>query len=117
MKAKKKPKSGKRPNAKTPARKKSRRTAQTRMNPKIVDAPVSSASNLKIKTCEEVEIGDIGGFGSIEELESHENRCAQPATQLCASCGRNFCGTHYELLHRDHDSGHGYERKEGLARA
>src|SRR6266567_2501493 len=117
MKAKRKSKSGKKPHAKKPARKKSLRTAQTRMNPRTVEVPMSPASNLKIKPCEEVEIGDIGGFGSTEELESHENRCGQPATQLCTGCGRNLCGTHYELLHRDHDSQHGYERKESFARA
>ncbi len=76
----------------------------------------TSASLPKVKTCEEVEIGDIGGFGSIEELESHENRCTQPATELCNACARNLCGTHYELLHRDHDSANKQESSPGLAR-
>ena len=83
----------------------------------MVNVPMSSVSNLKIKTCEEVEVGDIGGFGSTEELESHENRCAQPATQQCTTCRRNLCGTHYELLHQEHDVELRDESKESLARA
>ncbi len=87
------------------------------MKSAITKIALSPSSEIKVKTCEEVEIGDIGGFGSTEELESHENRCAQPATQLCVSCGRNLCGAHYELLHRDHDSGQRTEKRESLARA
>ena len=116
MKAKLKS-TGKKLRPKKSIKKKSSRKVNTRLNPRPLNALVSSASNLKIKMCEEVEIGDIGGFGSTEELESHENRCAQPATQKCASCGRNLCGTHYELLHQDHDAEHRHESKENLARA
>ena len=56
-----------------------------------------------VKKCEELEVGDIGNFGSPGELEDHEKRCSEPATQFCHTCGRNLCGNHYELLHRDHD--------------
>src|SRR2546426_11818101 len=117
QKSKQKSKSGKKLSSKRPVKKKPSRKVSTRLSPRMVNVPVSSVSNLKIKTCEEVEIGDIGGFGSTEELESHENRCAQPATQQCATCRRNLCGTHYELLHQDHDVERRYENKESLARA
>jgi len=60
-----------------------------------------------LKSCQEVEVGDIGGFGSPEELEEHEKRCSEPATEFCSNCGKNLCRNHYDLIHRDHDtSGH-----------
>jgi len=63
--------------------------------------------NPALKTCQEVEVGDIGGFGSPDELEEHEKRCSEPATEFCSNCGKNLCRNHYDLLHRDHDtSGH-----------
>jgi len=63
--------------------------------------------NPALKTCQEVEVGDIGGFGSPDELEEHEKRCSEPATEFCTNCGKNLCRNHYELIHRDHDtSGH-----------
>jgi len=64
--------------------------------------------NTSAKTCQEVEVGDIGGFGSPDELEEHERRCIEQATEFCTNCGRNLCRNHYELIHRDHDhtSGH-----------
>jgi hypothetical protein len=116
MKTKQKSKSRKKLHSRKPVRKKSGRTAKKRLTGAVVRVK-PPPSDVKIKACEELEIGDIGGFGSIEELESHENRCSQPATQLCTACRRNLCGTHYELLHRDHDSGQQSERKETLARA
>ena len=79
--------------------------------------PIEPASRPKSIICEEVEVGDIGGFGDIEELESHESRCAQTATQLCGACGRKLCGTHYELLHKDHDTNSHQETRESFARA
>src|SRR5437660_11635168 len=60
--------------------------------------------NPALKTCQEVEVGDIGGFGSPDELEEHEKRCAEPATEFCSNCGKNLCRNHYDLIHRDHDS-------------
>ncbi len=63
--------------------------------------------NPALKPCQEVEVGDIGGFGSPEELEEHEKRCSEPATEFCTNCGKNLCRNHYDLIHRDHDtSGH-----------
>src|SRR5260370_38565361 len=75
----------------------------------IVEATASLNVNLNpaLKTCQEVEIGDIGGFGSPEELEEHEKRCSESATEFCSNCGKNLCRNHYDLIHRDHDtSGH-----------
>lgn len=75
----------------------------------MVDAAPSliATMNPALKTCQEVEIGDIGGFGSPEELEEHEKRCSEPATEFCSNCGKNLCRNHYDLIHRDHDtSGH-----------
>ena len=66
-------------------------------SPETVQAPT-------VKKCEELEVGDIGNFGSSDELEEHEKRCSEPATQVCHTCGRNLCNSHYDLLHRDHDS-------------
>jgi hypothetical protein len=63
--------------------------------------------NPALKTCQEVEVGDIGGFGSPDELEEHEKRCSEPATEFCSNCGKTLCRNHYDLIHRDHDtSGH-----------
>ena len=63
--------------------------------------------NPSLKTCQEVEVGDIGGFGSPDELEEHEKRCNESATEFCSNCGKNLCRNHYDLIHRDHDtSGH-----------
>lgn len=77
--------------------------------PSIVEAAPSMevALNPAMKACQEVEVGDIGGFGSPEELEEHEKRCSEPATEFCTNCGKNLCRNHYDLIHRDHDtSGH-----------
>jgi len=68
---------------------------------------VNVTLNPALKMCQEVEIGDIGGFGSPEELEEHEKRCSEPATEFCSNCGKSLCRNHYDLIHRDHDtSGH-----------
>jgi hypothetical protein len=72
------------------------------------------ALNPALKACQEVEVGDIGGFGSPEELEEHEKRCSEPATEFCNSCGKNLCRNHYDLIHRDHDSS-GHSASSSLA--
>src|SRR3989442_8458001 len=85
------------------------RTRTKTAHPAIVEAVPSPNVTLNpaLKTCQEVEVGDIGGFGSPDELEEHEKRCAEPATEFCSNCGRNLCRNHYDLIHRDHDtSGH-----------
>lgn len=63
--------------------------------------------------CEEVEVGDIGGFGNARELEAHEKHCGQQATEFCHTCARRLCNSHYELLHRDHDTTGGHNIGHG----
>jgi hypothetical protein len=70
--------------------------------------------NPTLKACQEVEVGDIGGFGSPEELEDHEKRCSEPATEFCTNCGKNLCRNHYDLIHRDHDTS-AHSTSSGLA--
>ena len=85
------------------------RAGTTTTHSAIIEATPSLevALNPALKTCQEVEVGDIGGFGSPAELEEHEKRCSEPATEFCTNCGRNLCRNHYDLIHRDHDtSGH-----------
>jgi hypothetical protein len=72
------------------------------------------ALNPALKACQEVEVGDIGGFGSPEELEEHEKRCSEPASEFCTNCGKNLCRNHYDLIHRDHDTS-GHSTSSGLA--
>ena len=55
------------------------------------------------KVCQEVEVGDIGGFGDTAELEQHEKKCGDRATEYCMSCGKNLCQIHYMLMHGDHN--------------
>jgi hypothetical protein len=75
--------------------------------------------NTTLKTCQEVEVGDIGGFGSSDELEEHEKRCSEPGTEFCTNCGRTLCHSHYDLLHRDHDRplGHSTGNPTGVSLA
>jgi hypothetical protein len=112
MKSKKKAKtrSKSKPHAKSKSHKKSKTRARTTTrttHSSIVEATPSLNVTLNpaLKTCQEVEIGDIGGFGSPEELEEHEKRCSEPATEFCSNCGKNLCRNHYDLIHRDHDTG------------
>ncbi len=55
-------------------------------SPKMVHGPT-------VKRCEELEVGDIGNFGSTDELEDHEKHCSEPATLFCYACGRQLCGS------------------------
>lgn len=103
---------------KTPVRKKSKvrtrkkaRPVQRRLrqpqSPNTVTTPPPTPSIPGFKTCEEPEVGDIGGFGDVDAFESHEKLCGEKATEFCGTCTKNLCSSHYELLHRDHDaSGH-----------
>ncbi len=108
-----KSKTGRKAHSKAHPRRKARARARTHRKAKpsaiAIAAPSpSSIPSPRVKICEEVEVGDIGGFGSPDELEEHEKRCGEQATQFCSTCAKNLCGSHYELLHRDHDgpSGH-----------
>jgi hypothetical protein len=92
------------------------RTAAKTSHSSTVEASPSPevALNPALKACQEVEVGDIGGFGSPEELEEHEKRCSEPATEFCTNCGKNLCRNHYDLIHRDHDTG-GHSTSSSLA--
>jgi hypothetical protein len=114
MKSKKRAKtrSKSKPHTKSKSHTKSKTRARSRTktaHSAIVEAipSLNVPLNPALKACQEVEIGDIGGFGSPEELEEHEKRCSEPATEFCTNCGKNLCRNHYDLIHRDHDtSGH-----------
>jgi hypothetical protein len=108
MTAKKKAKATKSKH-KTRANHKTSRTTRA----KSVTKPTSiTTPNLSpdFKTCEEIEVGDIGGFGiTSEERMEREAHCTQRATQFCKSCTKNLCNTHYDLLHKDHDNPIGHD--------
>src|SRR6266446_4234783 len=106
-KAKTRSKSRSRAKSKSQAKSKTRARSGTKTpHPNIVESIPSPNVTLNpaLKTCQEVEVGDIGGFGSPDELEEHEKRCAEPATEFCSNCSKNLCRNHYDLIHRDHDS-------------
>ena len=101
---------------KTPVRKKSksrtpRKARPIQRRPRPPQSPTTTTvttTTLSIpgfKTCEEPEVGDIGGFGDVDAFESHEKLCGEKATEFCGTCAKNLCTSHYELLHRDHDAG------------
>src|SRR6266511_2138640 len=75
----------------------------------------SGTLNASLKTCQEIEVGDIGGFGSTKELEEHQKRCGETATEFCGNCGRSLCRNHYDLLHRNHDRMSGHPTSSTLA--
>ncbi|OLD14466.1 MAG: hypothetical protein AUI50_03875 [Crenarchaeota archaeon 13_1_40CM_2_52_14] len=104
MKVKHKAKGKTRSKPRTRAKSKTSRTTRART---ATMRTATTTPNLSpdFKTCEEVEVGDIGGFGiTSEERMERETRCSQRATQFCTSCARNLCDTHYDLLHKDHDN-------------
>ena len=101
---------------KTPVRKKSKsktpkkaRPIQRRprppQGPTTTTVTTTTLSIPGFETCEEPEVGDIGGFGDVDAFESHEKLCGEKATEFCGTCAKNLCTSHYELLHRDHDAG------------
>src|SRR5712664_2076590 len=92
--------------SKTRVRRKARPIQRLRppLSPTTVTTP-PAPSVPGFKTCEEPEVGDIGGFGDVDAFESHEKLCGEKATEFCATCAKNLCSSHYELLHRDHDAG------------
>ena len=111
MKAKRKAKAKTRTKAKTRAKSKTSRTTQANAAPR---PSLATTPNLSpdFKTCEEVEVGDIGGFGiTSEERMERETRCTQRATQFCKSCAKNLCTTHYDILHKDHDNPIGHDSR------
>ncbi len=121
MKSKKKAKtrSKSKPHTKSKSHMKSKtrvRSGTRAAHSTIVEATPSLNVTLSpaLKSCQEVEVGDIGGFGSPEELEEHEKRCSEPATEFCSNCGKNLCRNHYDLIHRDHDTS-GHSTSSGMA--
>ena len=116
MKSKKKAKTGSKskPRTKSKQHTKTKTHARTETRTKTASSSIVESIpspnvtlNPSLKTCQEVEVGDIGGFGSPDELEEHEKRCSESATEFCTNCGKNLCRNHYDLIHRDHDtSGH-----------
>jgi len=121
MKSKKKAKtrSKSKPHTKSKSHAKSKtrvRSGTRTAHSTIVEATPSLNVTLSpaLKSCQEVEVGDIGGFGSPEELEEHEKRCSEPATEFCSNCGKSLCRNHYELIHRDHDT-RGHSTSSSLA--
>jgi len=104
MKAKSKAKAKTKSKHKTRAKPKKGRTirASATARPTSITTPNLTPD---FKTCEEIEVGDIGGFGiTSEERMERETHCTQHATQFCKSCAKNLCNTHYDLLHKDHDN-------------
>jgi len=114
MKSKKKAKTRSQSKLHMKSKSRAKSKTRTRSGTRIAHSTIVEATpslnvtlNPALKNCQEVEIGDIGGFGSPEELEEHEKRCSEPATEFCTNCGKNLCRNHYDLIHRDHDtSGH-----------
>lgn len=103
-----KSKTHKKTNAKT-------RAHRTETSPIAPESNPNLSLNTSVKTCQELEVGDIGGFGSPEELEEHQKRCSEPATEFCTNCGRNLCHNHYDMIHRDHDRSSGTANPTSLA--
>src|SRR2546425_5386112 len=108
MNSKKKPKT----RSKSKAHTRSRAHAKSKTYPRTRTKTAHSAIvesvpspnvtlNPALKTCQEVEVGDIGGFRSPDELEEHEELCAEPATEFCSNCARNLCRDEYDPIHRD----------------
>jgi hypothetical protein len=121
MKSKKKTKTRSKSKTHTKSKSHSKTKTQARIATKTSHSTTVEASpsleaplNPTLKACQEVEVGDIGGFGSPEELEEHEKRCSEPASEFCTNCGKNLCRNHYDLIHRDHDTS-GHSTSSGLA--
>jgi hypothetical protein len=81
--------------------------------PQIPSTPALSAPDFR--TCEEPEVGDIGGFGDVAAFESHEKQCGERATEFCGTCGKNLCSSHYELMHREHGAGGQHSSEHSMA--
>ena len=117
MKSKKKPKA--KTHSKTKTHKKTKTVTHAPRKPVTSTTMPESNPNLTLNTslkdCQEMEVGDIGGFGSTEELEEHQKRCSEPATEFCTRCGRNLCRNHYDMIHRDHDRSTGTANPTSLA--
>jgi hypothetical protein len=94
-------------------RRKTRSVPKRVIPPQIPSTPALSAPDFK--TCEEPEVGDIGGFGDVAAFESHEKQCGERATEFCGTCGKNLCSSHYELMHREHSAGGQHSSEHSMA--
>src|SRR3989442_10026716 len=99
MKAKSKAKAKTRSRSKTRAKPKKSRTTRTTATPRpasITTPPLSP----DFKTCEEVEVGDIGGFGiKTQGRKERESPRTPRATQpLQKSMRKNLYNHHHQLL-------------------
>src|SRR2546428_5367703 len=104
MKAKHKARTKTRSKPKTRAKSKTSRTSRARTATMPIPTTTPNLSP-DFKTCEEVEVGDIGGVGiTTEERKGRGTRCTPRATQPCKSWMRELCYNHYDLLHNDHDN-------------
>src|SRR2546427_7497091 len=101
MKAKSKAKAKTRSRSKTRAKPKKSRTTRTTATPRpasITTPPLSP----DFKTCEEVEVGDIGGVGITTQGRKEQGTpFTQRATQPFQSCMRKPFNTPYQLLHKE----------------
>src|SRR5881296_577605 len=116
MKSKKSSKNRKAPHRHAKSKGGARKSTLPSPRPSVItnQNPPSPIQLSSVKTCQELEVGDVGGFGSTEELEAHEKRCGQEATEFCHACSRNLCRSHYDLVHRDHDATGGQNASQGL---
>src|SRR2546428_6711715 len=101
MKAKSKAKAKTRSRSKTRAKPKKSRTTRTTATPRpasITTPPLSP----DFKTCEEVEVGDIGGVGiTTDEPKERETQLPHPPTQPPKTWTSNTCKTPSPLLPTD----------------
>jgi hypothetical protein len=87
-------------------KKTTRHKSTSRTSASKPEIPINNPKSTNFKSCQEVEIGDIGGFGDVQELEEHQKQCGDLATAYCSACGKHLCRIHYMLLHGDHNSHH-----------
>src|SRR2546421_3516082 len=102
MKAKSKAKAKTRSRSKTRAKPKKSRTTRTTATPRpasITTPPLSP----DFKTCEEVEVGDIGGFGiTTQEKKERGNPFTPPPNPPFQRCMRELFNNHHHLPHNKH---------------
>src|SRR3989442_9302004 len=95
---------------KTPVRKKSksrtpRKARPIQRRPRPPQGPTTTTvttTTLSIpgfKTCEEPEVGDIGGFGGVDAFEPHRKLCGEKGTLVCGACAKNPCSRPSLILH------------------
>lgn len=99
----------------TKTKNKARPAKSPRTGNKAPSQTPSRVLDSEFKSCQEVEVGDIGGFGSAEELEQHQKQCGDRATEFCTTCGKSLCHIHYMLLH-GHDDSYKQNTGQGLVR-